>query len=54
MKVDPPKLINDAVTLFKTGLGEKCIPSMYRVSPHLAALSCVSALRTHYMRFLNP
>ena len=54
MKDDPPKLVDNAVTLFETGLGEKCIPSKYRVRPHLAALSCVSALRTHYMRFLNP
>ena len=51
---DPPRLVDDAVTFFEAGLGEKCIPSKYRVRPHLAALSCVSALRMHYMRFINP
>ena len=51
---EPPKLVDDAVTLFETALGEKCIPSKYRVRPHLAALSCVSALRMHYIRFINP
>ena len=51
---NPPKLVDDAVTLFEIGLGEKCIPSKYRVRPHLAALSCVSALRMHHMRFINP
>ena len=51
---DPPKLVDDAVTFFETGLGEKCIPSKYRVCPHLAALFCVSVLQIHYMRFINP
>ena len=51
---DPPKLVDDAVTLFETGLGEKCIPSRYSVCPHLAALSCVSALWMNHMRFINP
>lgn len=51
---DPPKLVDDTVTFFETGLGEKCIPSKYRVRPHLAALPCVSALRMHCMRFISP
>ena len=45
---DPPKLVDDAVTLFETGLGEKCIPFKYRVRPHLADLSYISALRMQH------
>ena len=51
---DPPKLVDDAVTLFEIGLGEKCIPSKYKVRPYLATSSCMSALRMHYMRLINP